>query len=290
MLKCFIILILVIAILFFAECRRELTYFVVRKYQLSLTKFNKIHGSKKIVILADLHSKVYGKHNDILIDAVKKENPDIILIAGDMLVGKIDEDTTEAVHIVLELVKIARVYYVLGNHEQRLKENVEEYGTTLYTEYYSQLNDAGVVFLENSKADLEFDELKVSIYGLELPMYTYNKFERHHMHRQDVEGYLGRPDKERFNILLAHNPLFVPAYKEWGADLMVSGHLHGGLIRIPGIGAVITPQARLFPKYSGEMRVEDEQAVIVSRGLGTHTVNVRFFNQAELVSLELLPS
>ena len=69
------------------------------------------------------------------------------------------------------------------------------------------------------------------------------------------------------------------AYKEWGSDLILSGHLHGGCVRLPGIGGVITPQAFLFPKYSGEMTVEREQTIIVSKGLGTHTFNVRLFNQ-----------
>ena len=65
--------------------------------------------------------------------------------------------------------------------------------------------------------------------------------------------------------------------KKWGADLVLSGHLHGGIIRLPGIGGLITPQAIPFPKYSGEMTTEGEQTIIVSRGLGTHTINLRFF-------------
>ena len=68
-----------------------------------------------------------------------------------------------------------------------------------------------------------------------------------------------------YHILLAHNPFYMEAYKEWGADLILSGHLHGGCVRLPGIGGVITPQAFLFPKYSGEMTVEGEQTIIVSQ-------------------------
>ena len=69
--------------------------------------------------------------------------------------------------------------------------------------------------------------------------------------------------------------------------MILSGHLHGGIVRIPGIGGVITPQAFLFPKYSGEMTVEGEQAVIVSKGLGTHTIDIRLFNTPEVVLLTL---
>ena len=81
--------------------------------------------------------------------------------------------------------------------------------------------------------------------------------------------------------------LYFDAYKKWGADLVLSGHLHGGIIRLPGIGGLITPQAIPFPKYSGEMTTEGEQTIIVSRGLGTHTINLRFLNEAEMIVIHL---
>ena len=90
-----------------------------------------------------------------------------------------------------------------------------------------------------------------------------------------------------YHILLAHNPSYMEAYKEWGSDLILSGHLHGGCVRLPGIGGVITPQAFLFPKYSGEMTVDGKQTIIVSKGLGTHTFNVRLFNPAEVIAITL---
>ena len=71
------------------------------------------------------------------------------------------------------------------------------------------------------------------------------------------------------------------------ADLILSGHLHGGLVRCPGIGAVVTPQGFLFPKYSGEMRREGEQTIVVSRGLGSHTINIRLFNMPEVIAIEV---
>lgn len=90
-----------------------------------------------------------------------------------------------------------------------------------------------------------------------------------------------------YSILMAHNPAYMDAYKKWGADLILSGHLHGGLVRCPGIGAVVTPQGFLFPKYSGEMRREGEQTIVVSRGLGSHTINIRLFNMPEVIAIEV---
>ena len=74
---------------------------------------------------------------------------------------------------------------------------------------------------------------------------------------------------------------------KWGADLTLSGHLHGGLVRIPGLGGVISPQIKLFPKYSGELTSEGEQAVVVSKGLGMHTICFRFCNPAEMIVLQI---
>ena len=76
-------------------------------------------------------------------------------------------------------------------------------------------------------------------------------------------------------------------YKTWGADIILSGHIHGGVIRIPFIGGVISPQFRLFPKFSGEYKKQGNTSMIVSKGLGTHTIKVRFMNPAEIVVLHI---
>ena len=86
---------------------------------------------------------------------------------------------------------------------------------------------------------------------------------------------------------LAHNPIYFDSYAWWGADLTVSGHLHGGIIRIPGIGGIITPQAKLFPRYDAGQFKKNGKNLVVSRGLGTHTVNIRIFNPAELSVIRL---
>ena len=98
---------------------------------------------------------------------------------------------------------------------------------------------------------------------------------------------LGKVDDTKYQVLLAHNPPYMQAYCKWGADLILSGHLHGGVVRLPGIGGVISPQFHLFPKYSGELTVEGETSIVVSKGVGTHTFKVRFLNPAEIVVLHI---
>lgn len=268
-----------------AESIREQWNFKVTHYQIHTTKMQIDAEAKKIIFLSDLHNHEYGKKNRRLLQAIVKEQPDLILIGGDMLVGKPHRLLEPALNMVMQLPKIAPVYYANGNHEQRMKENTEKYGH-VFSQYRKKLKDAGVHFLENTSAVEEFDGLRVRMTGVELPSETYDKFRRYHLTKEEIDRQVGTAEN-CYQILLAHNPVYFDTYKEWGADLTLSGHLHGGIVRIPGWRGVITPQAFLFPKYSGEMTEEDGQAIVVSRGLGTHTINFRLFNVPELVVLEI---
>ena len=102
-----------------------------------------------------------------------------------------------------------------------------------------------------------------------------------------IEERIGMSDPDAFQVLLAHNPSYMDEYLDWGADLILSGHLHGGMVRLPGVGGVIGPDFVVFPKYSGEMQKVGDQTVIVSKGLGTHTIHIRLFNPAEIVVIEM---
>ena len=139
---------------------------------------------------------------------------------------------------------------------------------------------------ENKAENIEKNGMKFSIYGLELDSSVNRKFKKADVTEKTVEEKIGKKGKD-YSILMAHNPAYMDAYKKWGADLILSGHLHGGLVRCPGIGAVVTPQGFLFPKYSGEMRREGEQTIVVSRGLGSHTINIRLFNMPEVIAIEV---
>lgn len=103
-----------------------------------------------------------------------------------------------------------------------------------------------------------------------------------------VEGLLGKSRRDCFELLIAHNPDYFDNYAKWGADLTVSGHVHGGIMRLPVLGGVISPMLRLFPKYDGGLFEKDGRQMILSRGLGMHTIPVRIFNPGELVVIHLL--
>ena len=125
--------------------------------------------------------------------------------------------------------------------------------------------------------------------GLELEMDYYEKGRIVPLEPSYLRERLAKPRADMFQIMLAHNPAYAREYARWGADVTFCGHNHGGLIRIPGIGSVISPQYTLFPRYdAGDIRFGSRQ-VIVSRGLGTHTFHVRIFNRAELLEIKFLP-
>ena len=257
----------VAAVLCLLEAYREQQYFKVTEDVVVSRRLNGLKKEKKIVFLSDLHNKEYGVGNERL------------------LVGKKGCSFAPALEFVSKLPAIAPVYYACGNHEQRMKRKPEVYGE-VYQEYQKQLEECGVHFLENSSVLLKEDDCRIRISALELPLATYTKFKKYRVTEQDVTACIEKEAAD-YEILLAHNPVYFDAYKKWGADLVLSGHLHGGIIRLPGIGGLITPQAIPFPKYSGEMTTEGEQTIIVSRGLGTHTINLRFLNEAEMIVIHL---
>ena len=267
------------------EIYRELHHFRVTHYTIESQKFKGFSRDLNLIFLSDLHNRVYGEKNEPLLQAIRNEKPDLILIGGDMLVGKEDASYDIALDFTSQLPEIAPVLYATGNHEQRMREKPEIYQAA-YADYRQQLKDRGVLFLENGSCRIEAGTVLLEISGVELPSASYKKLKKLPIQASDIAEYLHKDsvsvtEDSVYRILLAHNPAYMNAYK----DLILSGHLHGGVMRLPGIGGVITPQAFLFPKYSGEMTKEGEQTIIVSRGLGTHTINIRLFNQPEVVSI-----
>ena len=107
------------------------------------------------------------------------------------------------------------------------------------------------------------------------------------MKKEYLEGLLPEGRQDCFQILLAHNPDYFPAYAAWGADLVLSGHLHGGVIRMPLLGGVISPQVRLFPEYYAGTYFRGKSEMILSRGLHMHSFRIRLFNMPELSCVTL---
>lgn len=257
--------------------------FRVVSYEISHEKIKKPYT---FVVLSDLHNKVYGKNHEKLIRAIEKEQPAGVLIAGDLLTAKPGYPLHLALDLLEQLAPKYPIYYGMGNHEARLFLYPEVYGT-MGADYEEKLKGLGISLLRNESRSLGED---LVITGLDMKREYYKRFKKTTMTTEYLKKTLGEKNKDKFQILLAHHPDYFQEYSSWGADLVLSGHVHGGMVRLPFLGGVISPALRLFPKYDGGSFEEKESRMILSRGLGMHTIPVRLFNPGELVVLKLSPA
>lgn len=267
--------------LFFARSEYERDCLVTDEY---VIRSPKLKGEgKTFVFLTDLHDKEFGEDNKRLLAAVRQAKPDAVLVGGDMMVAKGQGDLTVSLKLLWALSREFPVYHGNGNHESRMCRETEVYGTK-YREYRNALRKMGVVYLSNSHAAFGEDFV---LYGLNIPQKYYMPF-LPEMEPGFAEKALGEPDREKFSILLAHSPLPYKEYGSWGADLALCGHFHGGTIRLPVLGGVMTPQYQFFyPRCAGEFGLESGGRMIVGRGLGTHSVNIRFNNKPQVVVVKV---
>ena len=258
--------------------------FVVRHYSL---RDQRIKKPVKAVVLADLHNKRYGKENERLLQAIDEIRPDMILIAGDILTAKPKASLETAVDLLTKLAGKYPIYYGNGNHEHRLKLYLENYGD-MAERYEETLQKIGIRRLVNEHTVLE--ESGICIYGSEIDKLYYKRFGIQPMDPEYLKSLLGQPSAEKYTILIAHNPDYFPKYADWGADLVLAGHVHGGMVRVPIWGkGVVSPNVRLFPKYDGGEFTLGKTRMLLSRGLGMHTIPIRLFNPGEVLEVDLLP-
>ncbi len=270
-------IVLFFLIVMWIDCHR----FVIKEYTITSDKLTK---DGKFVLLSDLHNKSFGEKNAKLIAAIDKQKPDVILMAGDMYTAGKGMDNSDAADFVCELAKKYPVYCSNGNHEHKTRLAPEYYGP-LYENYVNRIQKSGAVILVNEKMMLS--EYGIQLYGLEIERDFYQKFTCAPMDAGYLNKMLGKPAEHAYNLLMAHNPDYFENYASWGADLVVSGHIHGGLMRLPFLGGFISPRLCLFPHYDGGRFERKKSTMILGRGLGTHTLPIRIFNPGELVVLHM---
>lgn len=281
-----ILIILVVFIIFFLlvmyyDCHR----LVMTDYEI---ESEKITGKYTFVLLSDLHNKSFGEKNKKLLEKIEELAPDAVLVAGDMLTAfDNSEKCRVAVNLMQELAAKYPVYYGMGNHEHRIGLCEGEF-RDIYDSYMKSLHSFGIEPLINESVYLPSANINIS--GLQIDRCYYRKFRKYPMPPDYLNNLLGTPKRDAVQILIAHNPDYFTDYVNWGADITVSGHVHGGLMRLPYVGGVVSPKLTIFPKYDGGRFEQDNAVMIVSRGLGTHTLPIRIFNPGELVVLRLHPA
>lgn len=240
----------------------------------------------KIALLTDLHNHDYGNGNEPLLNAIDAFAPDIVCFSGDMVTSGWDVsfDFSKTVRFIEQIAAKYPVYYGFGNHEQAFNEDRKKFPHE-FDDLKSAMDKAGVPLLDNERVVLP--QYNVEICGLNLEYAFYRKVRPKHLDPGLLPELLGDPDPSRYTILLAHNPDHFPAYARWGADLVLSGHVHGGIINLPGIGGLVSPGIRFFPKYDAGIFTEGSSTMYLSRGIGSHSIPIRINNKAEIVCLTI---
>lgn len=246
-------------------------------------KDKRLKKNAKIVMISDLHNACYGEKNSELLHVVETISPDLILVAGDVIVGKTGLSVDTGVDFLNSLGESFPVFVGKGNHEMRTSI-YEKYGD-MWETLYERTKDK-VHWLINDSIYLA--DYNMTIYGLDMKPEYYRRFKKLYMDSAYLEEELRKPDKQSYNILIGHDPDYFEEYAAWGADLCVSGHVHGGLIIIPHLGGLISPMIKFFPKYyKGVYNIGDSH-MIVSAGMGLHTLKIRVNNEPDLVTINLM--
>ncbi len=238
----------------------------------------------KIAMICDLHNKDYGNENEALIETIDAFHPDFVCFAGDMVTSGWDVSFNyqKTLGFMKKLAAKYPIYYGFGNHEQNFNEDRKKFPHE-FDDLKKALEDMQIPLLDNERIVL--DRYHTVICGLNLEYDFYRGRDEKELTAQMIEERLGKADKERYVILLAHNPVYFKEYAKWGADLVLSGHVHGGIVSLPFIGGLVAPGFKLFPKYDAGLFREDQTDMVLSRGAGYHSVPVRINNKAEIVCL-----
>lgn len=243
------------------------------QYDLGVTEYTvsdeKIENAIRVALVADLHNHEYGENNVALLDIVRKGNPDIIAVVGDIVLKQ--SDNTEVMrHFFTDLANIAPTYCCLGNHEISLRDRgIDIQGIAEQT---------GVIMLSNETVITEINGNKVAIGGLTFnPDYGTPSLEY-------LEEFAALDD---YKMLLCHYPEYQWQFMKKDIDIAMCGHFHGGLIRIPGIGGLFAPTQGFFPDYTEGVHDFGGRYMVVSRGLGSSSFIPRVNNPTELVFVNI---
>jgi len=243
----------------------------ITRYTVALPRLPEAFDGFRIVLLADWHDAVFGRDSADLLTMVRLERPDLIALCGDFVEHLSEFDDFEA--LCRGLTAIAPTYYVTGNHEWAGK---------VARQARDLVSECGVVSLDN---DYEFITRKgqsICVVGIEDLNGPRDQLTLAQMTAQARRG--GDP----FVLMLCHRYDRWDDFVEQRIDLALTGHAHGGVVRLPFTDGVYGPGQVFFPQHTSGVTRKDGTVMVASRGLGTEgRLPIRLFNQPEVVSIEL---
>lgn len=238
----------------------------------------KLTAEVRLAVVTDFHS---SDNADDVVAMVTSCAPDAVLMVGDMFDDDIANRPTErTLSLMRQLSAQYPCYYVSGNHEAWTGE---------MDALYQQTEEAGVTVLRMSSGVLTVRGQRIALCGIPDP------YEMVYSGAPDTEEQLRQAledvDSADFTVLLAHRPELLAKYAQFPLDLVVSGHAHGGQVRIPGVlNGLYAPNQGWFPKLAGGAYTQDGTTLIVSRGLAVRTRLPRIFNRPEVVLVRCVPA
>ena len=260
-------------------CSRELK---VTEYDVGI---DGLTSPARVVVISDLHSKEYGGDNSALLALIAAQSPDAVFAVGDMINRSADEeDILQFLELLVKLQEIAPVYYSPGNHES-------DYIADRDSGLLGRVSATGVTVLLDEYVETQLGGNTVRIGGT---MGHYYRYEWSEEQKNDPPDYamqeeIGSTDVP--SIVLMHMPenmIADSARKNWNADLYISGHTHGGVVRLPLIGGLVAPTQGLFPKYDqGFFTVDGRLKLIITSGLAGYGPIPRIFNRPEICVIDM---
>lgn len=232
-----------------------------------------------IVHVSDYHNTLFRENNKVLVDKIKKSKPDLIAVTGDLIDSR-STDLDVALLFMKEMRKIAPVYYVSGNHESRVPE---------YAALENSLQEIDIEVLNNRMIIPNKEGAPIYLYGVQDPAFERRKSresERSIMKKQldSLPQY-----DHKYAVLLSHRPELLELYAEYSFDLVLSGHAHGGQVRLPLFGGILAPNQGFFPMLTSGMHKMKNTSMIISRGIGNSAFPLRVNNPPELIVIKLFP-
>ena len=231
----------------------------------------------RIVQVSDLHNNVYGMGQSYLLAKIREARPDAIVVTGD-LIDRNTRNMDNAMLFINGAVDIAPVFYVTGNHEASVGKQ--------YKELVLRMNEAGVTFLDNDAVTVISEEDVITLAGVRDPAFDWSKPDAKIVD-DEIKKALAEVSDTQVTVLLSHRPELIKTYSENGIDLVLTGHAHGGQIRLPFIGPIYSPSQGLFPKYTSGLYEEGGTKMYVSRGIGNGIAPLRFNDGPELAVIVL---
>jgi uncharacterized protein len=246
---------------------------LIKKYVIVTGKTGLNGKSLKICHLSDLHNKGFPLNHRVIVSEIKKAHPDLIAVTGDSVKHE-GFNHKNSIKLIKTLAAEYPVFLITGNHE---------FGYRHYGSFIREIKEAGVHFLENKIVTINKNGKTIMVGGIQDLHFFDDDWEAY----TETVGNLKNDDPRTPYIFLAHNPAYFETFKETDADLILTGHTHGGQFRIPGIGGFFAPGQGFFPKYDAGVYQKDGCAMIISRGLGPSTFPIRILNRPEIIFIQL---